>query len=64
MPKPVIAKLSKLISEIVRSDEVRVKLFQQGWQVVGSSAEGLANRMRSDYATLGKIISEQHIKAE
>jgi tripartite-type tricarboxylate transporter receptor subunit TctC len=64
MPQPVVAKLSKLISEIARSEDVRVKLFQQGWQVVGSSSEGLANRMRSDYATLGKIISEQHIKAE
>jgi tripartite-type tricarboxylate transporter receptor subunit TctC len=64
MPQPVVAKLSRLFSEIARSDEVRAKLFQQGWQVVGSSAEGLANRMRSDYATLGKIISEQHIKAE
>lgn len=64
MPKPVIAKLSALISEITRSSEVRQKLFQQGWQVVGSSAEGLANRMRSDYAVLGQIIRERNIKAE
>lgn len=64
MPKPVVAKLSKLISDMARSPEVRQKLFQQGWQVAGTSAEGLANRMRADYATLGKLISDRGIKAE
>ena len=64
MPKPVIARLSQLFSEIARSPEVRQKLFQQGWQVAGSTAEGLAIRMRSDYAVLGKVISERGIKAE
>jgi tripartite-type tricarboxylate transporter receptor subunit TctC len=64
MPKPVVAKLSALISEIARSPDVRQKLYQQGWQTAGTSAEGLANRMRSDYAVLGKIIRERAIKAE
>jgi tripartite-type tricarboxylate transporter receptor subunit TctC len=64
LPKPVIAKLSQLISEIARSPEVRQKLFQQGWQVAGTSADGLANRMRADYAVLGKVIRERGIKAE
>ena len=64
MPKTVVARLSGLISAIARSPEVRQKLFQQGWQVAGTSAEGLANRMRSDYAVLGKIISDRAIKAE
>jgi tripartite-type tricarboxylate transporter receptor subunit TctC len=64
MPKAVVARLSGLLSDITRSPEVRQKLFQQGWQVAGTSSEGLANRMRSDYAVLGKIISERAIKAE
>lgn len=64
MPRPVIAKLSKLFSEIARTPEVRQKLFQQGWQVAGSSSEGLANRMRADYLALGKIIADRSIKAE
>jgi tripartite-type tricarboxylate transporter receptor subunit TctC len=64
MPKPAIAKLSKLFSEIARTPEVRQRLFQQGWQVAGTSAEGLANRMRTDYAVLGKIIADRSIKAE
>jgi tripartite-type tricarboxylate transporter receptor subunit TctC len=64
MPPAVIAKLSALISEIVRSADVRQKLYQQGWQVAGASAEALAHRIKADTATLGKIIADQGIKAE
>ncbi|MBB1075792.1 tripartite tricarboxylate transporter substrate binding protein [Rhodoferax sp. 4810] len=56
MPAPIVAKLSVLISEITRSPEVRQKLYQQGWQVVGSSPEGLANRIASDTALFGGVI--------
>ncbi|MBK1683614.1 Bug family tripartite tricarboxylate transporter substrate binding protein [Rhodoferax fermentans] len=56
LPAPVVAKLSKLVSEISRSPEVRQKLFQQGWQVVGSSPEGLANRIQADTALFGGVI--------
>jgi tripartite-type tricarboxylate transporter receptor subunit TctC len=64
MPKPIIAKLSQLISEIARSPEIRQKLFQQGWQVAGTTSEGLANRIKMDTASLGKVIVDRSIKAE
>ncbi len=64
LPRPVIERLSALISEIARSPEVRQKLFQQGWQVAGSSAEGLAKRMQMDYGVMGRVIAQQGIKAE
>ena len=64
MPAPVRARLSSVIGEIARSPEVRAKLFQQGWQAVGSSSEGLANRMRADTAAMGRVIREQAIRAE
>jgi len=64
LPKPVAAKLSALFSEIARSPEIRQKLFQQGWQVVGSSSEGLANRIKADTALLGGVIAANGIKAE
>ncbi len=64
LPKHIVAKLSALISEIVRSPEVRQKLFQQGWQVAGTSAEGLANRIKSDTVLLGGVIASRGIKAE
>jgi tripartite-type tricarboxylate transporter receptor subunit TctC len=64
MPKAIVAKLSSLISEIARSPDVRQKLFQQGWQVAGTSSEGLANRIKADTALLGGVIAMRGIKAE
>ena len=64
MPAPVRARLSSVIGETARSPEVRAKLFQQGWQAVGSSPEGLANRMRADTAMMSRVIREQGIHAE
>jgi tripartite-type tricarboxylate transporter receptor subunit TctC len=64
MPKPIVAKLSALISEIARTPDVRAKLFQQGWQVAGTSSEGLANRIKADTALLGGVIQMRGIKAE
>jgi len=64
MPKPIIAKLSMLIGGIARQPDVREKLSQQGWQVTGTSSEGLANRIKADTALLGGVISTRGIKAE
>ena len=59
-----MAKLSTAFSEIARSPEVCTKLFQQGWQVVGTSPEGLANRIKSDTNMLGGVIAMRGIKVE
>ena len=64
LPQPVVKRLSVLFSDIARSPEIRQKLFQQGWQVVGSSSEGLANRIKADTALLGGVIEARGIKAE
>jgi tripartite-type tricarboxylate transporter receptor subunit TctC len=56
LPAPIVARLSALISQISRSPEVREKLFQQGWQVVGSSPQGLANRIAADTTLFGGVI--------
>lgn len=64
LPAPVRARLSAIIADIARSPDVRAKLLQQGWQVVGTSAEGLANRIQADTRTLGEVIRTRQIKAE
>ena len=64
MPRAHIDKLGAAVSAIVRTPEMRQRLFQQGWQAVGSSPEGLANRIHSDTRVLGQIIRTQGIKAE
>ena len=62
MPAAVATRLSAVVSEIVRAPEMRARLFQQGWQVVGSSPEGLRNRIDSDTKALGDIIRSQKIE--
>lgn len=64
MPPAVVARLSALVSEIVRTPEIRQKLFQQGWNAVGTSAQGLANRIQADTVVLGGIIASQRITVE
>lgn len=64
LPKPIVEKLSTLVSRIARSPEVRGKLFQQGWQTAGTTSEGLANRIKQDTAVLGGVIMMRGIKAE
>jgi len=62
MPAAQVQKLSATVSDIVRSPEMRQRLFQQGWQVIGSSPEGLKNRIAADTQALGDIIRQQKIE--
>ncbi len=64
MPKPIVDKLAVIIGDIVRTPDSRSKLFMQGWQAVGSSPEGLANRIKSDTALLGGVIKARGITAD
>ena len=61
-PAAQVQRLSALVSDIVRSPDMRQRLFQQGWQVVGSSPEGLKNRIDADTRALGDIIRQQKIE--
>ena len=64
MPHSAVNKLASLASDIARSPEIRQKLFSQGWQVAGTTAEGLATRIKADTALLGGIIQMRGIKNE
>ncbi len=64
MPPAVLGQLSALVSTIVRSPDMRQRLFDQGWQAVGSSPQGLANRMQQDAVLLGGVITRQGIRNE
>ena len=63
MPKPIAARLSAALVEAIRSAEVRQRLLNVGWQAVGTSPEGLTNRMKADTALLGGIIQMRGITA-
>lgn len=64
MPPQVVARLSALLAEVARRPDIREKLFQQGWQVTGTTAEGLARRVQADAQLLGDVIRQHHITAQ
>lgn len=57
-------RLSVEVPKIIRSAEARQRLFNQGWQAVGTSPEGLRTRIKEESAIMSRIISENSIRAE
>ena len=64
LSKSAQAKLAAVVPSLVREADTRQKLFTQGWQAVGTSSEGLANRVKSETSILGGIIAMRGIKIE
>lgn len=62
LPKAHADRLAALLADIVRQPEVRQKILAQGWQVVGTSAEGLAKRMQADAAVMADVIRKNNIQ--
>ena len=57
-------RLAQEVPRIIRDSDTRQKLFNQGWQAVGTSPEGLTSRIRSETAIMGGIITMRGIKIE
>lgn len=58
------ARLAQEVPRIIRDADTRQKLFNQGWQAVGTSPEGLKSRVKDEAAILGGIIQSRGIKLE
>lgn len=64
LSKAAQARLNAEISKIIRDADTRQKLFNQGWQAVGTSPEGLVGRVKSETAIMADIIATRGIKIE
>jgi tripartite-type tricarboxylate transporter receptor subunit TctC len=62
LPKARVQKLATLLAEIVRRPEIREKILNQGWQVAGTSPEGLAKRIAMDTAAMADVIQKNNIR--
>jgi tripartite-type tricarboxylate transporter receptor subunit TctC len=62
LPKAHVQTLATLLAEIVRRPEIRQKILNQGWQVAGTSPEGLAKRIAADTDAMADIIRKNDIK--
>lgn len=57
-------RLNAVVPDLVRSTAVRQQLFAQGWQAVGSSSDGLRNRVQEEAAVMQRIIATQGIRLD
>jgi tripartite-type tricarboxylate transporter receptor subunit TctC len=57
-------RITRELAMVMKSPEVRQKLFEQGWQAVGTSPEGMRTRVKEEAAVMTKIISTQGIKIQ
>ncbi len=64
LSKAAQTRLNAEVSKIIRDADTRQKLFNQGWQAVGTSPEGLTSRIRSETASVKGIIEMRNIKVE
>ncbi|MGY4827098.1 Bug family tripartite tricarboxylate transporter substrate binding protein [Sphaerotilaceae bacterium SBD11-9] len=64
LPQPIVARMAAAITEVMQQPETQARLLAASWQAVGSSPEGLAQRMKADTALLAEIISARGIKAD
>ena len=62
MPKAHVDKLAALLTAIVRREDIRQKIYGQGWQVAGTGPEGLARRIKSDTAAMSEVIQRNNIR--
>jgi tripartite-type tricarboxylate transporter receptor subunit TctC len=64
LSKTAQARLSREVETIMKQPEVRQKLFEQGWQAVGTSPDGMRLRVKEEAAIMTRIISARGIKIQ
>lgn len=63
-PREIVAKLNKELIRALAAADVKEKLFNQGIETVGSSAEEFVAYNKAESAKWGKVIRERGIKIE
>ncbi|MBD9664500.1 tripartite tricarboxylate transporter substrate binding protein [Variovorax sp. VRV01] len=64
LSKTAQARISREVEVIMKQPEVRQKLFEQGWQAVGTSPDGMRLRVKEEAAIMTRIISARGIKIQ
>jgi tripartite-type tricarboxylate transporter receptor subunit TctC len=64
LSKPAQDRITRELAIIMKDPAVRQRLFDQGWQAVGTSPEGMRLRVKEEAAIMSKIISTKGIKIQ
>lgn len=57
-------RLATVVPAVIREPAVRQRLFNAGWQPVGTSPDGLRSRVEAEAKILGRIITTRGIKLQ
>jgi len=64
LSKDAQARLATAVGEVMKNADVRRQMFNQGWQAVGTSADGLKARVADESAIMKSIITKNNIKLQ
>jgi tripartite-type tricarboxylate transporter receptor subunit TctC len=64
LSKAAQERISRELEIVMKQPDLRRKLFDQGWQAVGSSPEGMRVRVKEEAAIMSRIISTRNIKLQ
>ncbi len=63
-PEPVVRRLSEAFNAALKEPDVRAKIEEQQWSVIGGSPEEFRKSIASDMATVGAAFKSANIKPE
>ncbi len=63
-PATIIQKLNQEIVRAINTDETKDKFFRTGSEVVGSSPEQFAARIKTEMVSIGKVIKDTGMRTE
>ncbi|MET0605504.1 MAG: tripartite tricarboxylate transporter substrate-binding protein [Beijerinckiaceae bacterium] len=63
-PPDIVAKLNDLAAKALHKQDIKKKLEDQGFVVVGGTPQAYGDLIRSEIAKWGAVITEAGIKAE
>jgi tripartite-type tricarboxylate transporter receptor subunit TctC len=64
LPRAVVERLSATVGQLLRHDEIRQRMFNQGWRAVSTSPDGLRQRAVDEAARFAPIIKRLGLKFE
>jgi tripartite-type tricarboxylate transporter receptor subunit TctC len=64
MPAPVASRLSDEIARILKAPDTRQRLFDQGWQALGTAPEAMARKIKEDTAMWAEVIKLTGVRSE
>ena len=64
LSKAAQERITRELAVVMKNPDVRKRLFDQGWQAVGTSPEGMRLRVKEEATIMSRIISTKGIKIQ